>query len=246
MFYRRPHLPKTCGCGHKEADRCDEIGLGNHRSFPPFAYLPDENDIDDDYYHQVEESSSYSPSRYWVLAGQIVENRTAWIRPRVLLETRFGEQVLVNFHLEDSDTPTFFGWPDLVVGSTMCIMYPNSRTFMDMNQGIRQEYSKSVMIFPASLETLTRECENLHYGKDETANKCFNCGKRKEDGERLKTCARCKSSLYCSRECQVGHWKNGHKKLCGYMSMISSLTQLDFERFEGFLDWSFAPNASQV
>ena len=30
----------------------------------------------------------------------------------------------------------------------------------------------------------------------------------------FKTCSRCKKAIYCSKECQVAHWKNGHKQVC--------------------------------
>ncbi|XP_057299229.1 uncharacterized protein LOC130629870 [Hydractinia symbiolongicarpus] len=39
---------------------------------------------------------------------------------------------------------------------------------------------------------------------------CLNC----QIKEGSKRCVRCKNAFYCSRECQVQHWKNGHKKSC--------------------------------
>jgi hypothetical protein len=44
-------------------------------------------------------------------------------------------------------------------------------------------------------------------------NICANCG-RKGEKETLKTCARCKAFHYCSKKCQVEHWKAGHKVDC--------------------------------
>ena len=41
---------------------------------------------------------------------------------------------------------------------------------------------------------------------------CANCGSREK--EHLKACARCKSFHYCSKKCQVEHWKAGHKVDC--------------------------------
>lgn len=34
------------------------------------------------------------------------------------------------------------------------------------------------------------------------------------DVPKLMACARCGKALYCGRDCQVNHWKNGHKALC--------------------------------
>jgi hypothetical protein len=41
---------------------------------------------------------------------------------------------------------------------------------------------------------------------------CANCGSR--DVRKFKVCARCKCFSYCSKECQVKHWKAGHKVDC--------------------------------
>ena len=44
---------------------------------------------------------------------------------------------------------------------------------------------------------------------------CANCKRNAECfSEKLKQCARCKAAWYCGRECQVKHWKDGHKTDC--------------------------------
>jgi hypothetical protein len=43
---------------------------------------------------------------------------------------------------------------------------------------------------------------------------CANCGKERDKECALKQCARCKAFSYCSKECQVKHWKAGHKADC--------------------------------
>jgi len=238
----RPSLPRQCRCGHTDAAQCPEIGLNNHRNFPPFAHLPDFDDIDDDYYHIIDGRLSYSPSRHWVLVGEIIENQSDVIRPRALLETKYGERVLVNFHLEDSPTPAFFKWSDIVARRTMCIFYAKNKTFMDMQRGVRQEYSKTAMVLPASLPQLTKECESLHHAEKERNPMCFLCGEQSTI-EKLKRCSRCKLSLYCSKECQMAHWKDAHKKLCRHMPMLNKLVALDFTRFDAFIYWDFVSEA---
>lgn len=43
------------------------------------------------------------------------------------------------------------------------------------------------------------------------------CGKRQGNasgGCKFKVCSRCQVAMYCSSECQVAHWKEGHKAEC--------------------------------
>ena len=43
---------------------------------------------------------------------------------------------------------------------------------------------------------------------------CGSCSKKESACGEFKRCNRCKQVFYCGRECQVEHWKSGHKKLC--------------------------------
>jgi hypothetical protein len=45
---------------------------------------------------------------------------------------------------------------------------------------------------------------------------CMNpgCAVVSGNGIRLLCCGKCRSANYCSKECQIAHWKNGHKKVC--------------------------------
>ena len=45
-------------------------------------------------------------------------------------------------------------------------------------------------------------------------NYCANCGIASLEDKQLKQCARCKAVYYCSKKCQVEHWKAGHKVDC--------------------------------
>jgi hypothetical protein len=64
----------------------------------------------------------------------------------------------------------------------------------------------------AELELLV-ECAELYSSQGVEALsdgfKCANCGQAASN-----RCGRCKSVWYCSRECQVGHYKAGHKGAC--------------------------------
>jgi hypothetical protein len=43
---------------------------------------------------------------------------------------------------------------------------------------------------------------------------CHVCKTIEEHCRKLRVCAKCLSRSYCSRECQLKHWKTGHKKEC--------------------------------
>jgi hypothetical protein len=48
-------------------------------------------------------------------------------------------------------------------------------------------------------------------GRGGKLKRCFWCRQRFSS---LLRCAGCKSVAYCSKDCQVGHWKAGHKQEC--------------------------------
>eukprot|EP00985_Skeletonema_marinoi_P033328 scaffold41036_cov95-Skeletonema_marinoi.AAC.2 len=49
--------------------------------------------------------------------------------------------------------------------------------------------------------------------ENEAKSHCTNCRKGAE-GSPLKRCVRCLGAWYCGKECQVQHWKAGHKLDC--------------------------------
>ncbi|KAI9344054.1 hypothetical protein BDR26DRAFT_226676 [Obelidium mucronatum] len=68
----------------------------------------------------------------------------------------------------------------------------------------------SLLLFNAVKKTALRE------------GGCWTCGKPTcDDGAKLLKCVKCGTAQYCSRDCQVKNWKEGHKTEC------SSLAQKD-------------------
>lgn len=248
FFFPPPSLPKPCRCGNTRESSCSETGLRNHWNFPPFAYLPEQNDIDETYYGNNEGDYSWSPVRHWGLVGEIVDT-VHFIRHRARIETHFGETVQVNFHIDDDADPTYFQWSDLEIKSTLCILYPVRRTFLDMNEGLRQESATSVMVFPVTLEALTQDIQAHVRARLSQTQCCFFCGSPPAEGQKLKACNRCKIAVYCDQDrCQRPHWKQSHRKLCDHAVTLDKLAGLDFSNFENFTDWSFisTPRPSQA
>jgi hypothetical protein len=52
------------------------------------------------------------------------------------------------------------------------------------------------------------------YGTDEVCTNCFRLESGLEEGKKLMICGWCKQVSYCSRKCQMEHWKKFHKKEC--------------------------------
>ncbi len=52
--------------------------------------------------------------------------------------------------------------------------------------------------------------------------KCEQCGITQEDAStpQLLQCAGCHKVCYCSRECQIKHWKSEHKKVCAKITAV--------------------------
>jgi hypothetical protein len=202
--------------------------------------LPGENDLDEDYYGQKSGETSWSPIRHWAVVGEIIDVGSL-IRPRAQVETRYGERFVVHFHLDDASEPTFFKWKDLKPKSTLCTFYPYTRAFMDVSTGIRQENVGTIMVFPATLNQVSKEV-HAHVRACQTPNQsCFHCGKHETASHKLKRCTRCKIAMYCDRDrCQRPHWESSHGKLCRHAEMLAGLARLNFSAFENHVDWSFA------
>ena len=59
-----------------------------------------------------------------------------------------------------------------------------------------------------------------HTNAEELQQICAGCSKT---GGSLKRCAKCRSVLYCNRECQTSHWKI-HKKECSHLASSNTAT----------------------
>ncbi|KAF9178119.1 hypothetical protein BGZ51_008097 [Haplosporangium sp. Z 767] len=59
------------------------------------------------------------------------------------------------------------------------------------------------------------------------ATSCSHCGKTRSESESpFKRCAKCRSIVYCTRECQKNDWKV-HKKVCASLAATSSTVPAD-------------------
>ncbi len=82
---------------------------------------------------------------------------------------------------------------------------------------IGPQYSELIHLIQARTPIASIDVETLFESvKEENTQKLYTCAlcqtqKSKHD---IKKCARCQQAYYCSRKCQIKHWKAGHKKVC--------------------------------
>jgi hypothetical protein len=78
-----------------------------------------------------------------------------------LVETRYGESIVVHFHLKGKQ-PAFFNWHDLKKHeSSNAIFNPSSRIFQESAN------DRTTMIFPVPVGQLSKECDLI-----QSATKC--------------------------------------------------------------------------
>lgn len=240
---------------HPSLDYCPHTNkLDNHLDCPSFHDVCHENEPCGPYYRWSDNGFRVRPIRHWCLMGEI-EQVSFFIRPRLVIRTRFDERINIYFYLDKDHPPTTFSFDDAVIGNTIIIMYAEKHDFRDMSTGIRQEVCDSVVIFKCSMQQLIKifasmmanppACFQCHVDAahpptlDASEQKthpissatpsCNNAGSQSAtENHSLKVCAKCRIALYCNRSCQTQHWKDNHRNLCSSMKYLQQLRQLDF------------------
>lgn len=111
------------------------------RTFPTFADLPDENDLDLSFY-ETTDGFTYTPQKHWCFLAEIVgiEN---FIRVKLLVQDKSGFRVPVTFYTDDRGNEFA---PQLQTGHTVAILYALQHGFLDMSVGIRLEECSGVKV----------------------------------------------------------------------------------------------------
>ena len=97
-------------------------------------------------------------------------------------------------------------------------------------QGVQQDFSEAVFWFEKSasqgndqakwaLEQLRlvqkrAPSADLQGTPSGALSLCAHCAAQPPSGTSLKSCSRCGTVFYCGCDCQLAHWKAGHKKSC--------------------------------
>ena len=106
---------------------------------------------------------------------------------------------------------------------------PNTKQEEVGNEAARQQIPK------AEANLLTFHRQKLALMQCEYNTKCCTWCKIPGAGKSLKSCAKCKTAKYCSKECQSQDWKEKHKVQCQEMRRL----QATIERYESNAERSF-------
>ncbi|KAL2820984.1 SET domain-containing protein [Aspergillus cavernicola] len=128
----------------KSATR-SETGVANLRDqtyFPAFEGLPDENNIDLDYYDSGD-GFRYTPRKHWCFLAEVVEVSYLF-RRTLLVRDMAGQEVLVHFYTDGRGMEPSISC--VQPGNTIAILYPDRHAFLDLSTGIRQEEINTIRV----------------------------------------------------------------------------------------------------
>lgn len=205
--------------------------LQNKINFPPFFNVPDENNIDTDYYH-TEDGRYFQTKIHWCFIGEITDDahsQLTYFRNRVLVKDLAGQNnIPIAFYPDPDDTRKYFDFTELKKGNTVCIRYAKKHNFLDMTVGFRVECLNYVKVIKCSLDTL-RKISALD--PTNRPKLCWTCGSSEsKSGMKLLSCQQCKYAKYCGRDCQKSDWKK-HKKFCRHIQGYAVLVSLADREF---------------
>ena len=106
----------------------------NEETFPPFANLPEEHEINLSFY-EISGNHVYKPRRHWCFLAEIFDVE-GFIRLRLMVRDKRGVAAPVAFYADDKGAEfTHQARP----GFTVAILYAHQHGFLDMTVGVRLE-----------------------------------------------------------------------------------------------------------
>ncbi|MCJ1269911.1 hypothetical protein MMC22_009804 [Lobaria immixta] len=228
--------------------------LRSHGTFPGFIDLPDENNVDLDFY-ESSDMATYRPRRHWCFLGEIVDFAML-VRLQMEIKDVDGRKIPLYFYTDGRSNELA---PALVQGGyTVAILYAQRHAFMFDKPGIRHEDPRmlkvpqqlpifvikldlcllternATQIFPLSLHELLALNDQVQQFSTEVdrIRMCHGCGRKAAS---LKRCGKCLSFWYCDRACQEAGWnEKGHKTHCKLLkdSDLRGLFLLKWDEFD--------------
>ena len=111
----------------------------------------------------------------------------------------------IKFHCDSESAPEF-EFQEVSCKSELNMKKALAQALSDRNFGLGTHvYDKLMRLYIS--EEFGVEIPSI---VEEMARVCWNCGESFSQAQ-LKSCKGCKIAKYCSRDCQVTDWRNGHK-----------------------------------
>ncbi|KAM0493506.1 hypothetical protein ACHAP8_009136 [Fusarium lateritium] len=216
-----------------------DVGIfRNQDVFPSFLALPDENEIDHNFF-EIRGGVHYRPRRHWCFLAEIVECGQ-FIRLYMHVKDVSGMTIPLNFHTETRGREIA---PSLLrEGYTVAVLYAEQHAFAFSEPGIRLEDPTLCKIFPASMNDFLSLSDRVFKFSAETngMKTCHGCGKQATS---LMKCAKCSLFWYCNGDCQkVGWIEMDHKADCKLLrdGDLKGLLTLNEGHFQGTVKFPFA------
>jgi hypothetical protein len=101
----------------------------------------------------------------------------------------------------------------------LVIFYSNAEPAMA--NSLQHYWTKSLNSLPLSL-SFGLEKDLRKKARGIIGNVCFACSKEDSDDRKFQQCSKCKFYSYCSKECQLSHWKDCHRGECKQIQILNT------------------------
>ncbi|KAF2120400.1 hypothetical protein BDV96DRAFT_683838 [Lophiotrema nucula] len=209
----------------------DYYELRDRETFPSFNDLPDERDLESEYF-ECRDMANRRPVRHWCFLAEI-RDFDSFVRLQMTVKDVDGATLPLFFHTNCRGSE--LAQSQIQKGYTVAILYAVRHTFMFSEPGIRHENPQMMKIFPLSLDRLQNLSDNVQKFSTELdgVRICHGCGKK---GISLERCGKCSSFWYCNRVCQKAGWvEKGHKAECKVLKDPDwrAMLHLKWDEFDG-------------
>ena len=144
----------------------------------------------------------------------------------------------------DGHVATVFGEPSSDQERAILDAFQTHRSFCESLPNRPDSIADESITLQSTHKHLKELLQQVDTQYGEAMAPCSACGKC-AFGRKLLACSRCRSARYCSKDCQVGHWKV-HKQLpCKPMDKLTS-KQLDERVRQRFYEWRRLGQDSQT
>ena len=116
--------------------------LRSRATFPGFIDLPDENDVDPEFY-ESSNTGPYRPRRHWCFLGEIVDFATLL---RLQMELKDVDGTIIPLYFYTDGRGSELAPAQVQRGYTVAILYAERHAFMFCEPGIRHEDPRMIKV----------------------------------------------------------------------------------------------------